>query len=117
MSNYFYAAHQQHVQNPHPMISNNNHHGRSRRNQRISSSRPHNAQYRHQHHQHQQQQQQKQIEKLVMTERPEMTAFRARFEAGRGFELDDDMEFCPNLLTWDEVCRSYGRSGPSKVQS
>ena len=39
-----------------------------------------------------------------MTEPPALTAFRARFEAGRSFDLDDDMEFCPNLLTWDEVC-------------
>lgn len=25
--------------------------------------------------------------------------FRQRFEAGRSFDLDDDLEFCPNLLT------------------
>jgi len=33
-----------------------------------------------------------------------MTAYRARFEAGRSFDIDDDLEFCPNLLTFDEVC-------------
>lgn len=28
-----------------------------------------------------------------------VTNFRQRFEAGRSFDLDDDLEFCPNLLT------------------
>jgi hypothetical protein len=28
-----------------------------------------------------------------------ITSFRQRFEAGRSFDLDDDMEFCPTLLT------------------
>lgn len=32
-----------------------------------------------------------------------MTAFRARFEAGRSFDLDDDLEFCPGLLTEDDL--------------
>lgn len=64
----------------------------------MSSTQPSNRQYR------QQQQQNKQVEKLIVSEPPALTAFRARFEAGRSFDLDDDMEFCPNLLTWDEVC-------------
>lgn len=34
-----------------------------------------------------------------LAEAPAVTAFRARFEAGRSFDLDDDLEFCPNLLT------------------
>jgi len=99
MSNYFYGSHQQHVQSPHPMMQSTNHHGRSRRSQRMPPTQPHNRQFRQQ-----QQQQQKQVEKAVATEPPALTAFRARFEAGRSFDLDDDMEFCPNLLTWDEVC-------------
>ena len=83
-----------------------NHHGRSRRNQRMSSTQPSSRQYKQQqHHSHHQQQpqQQKLPEKVVMSEPPALTAFRARFEAGRSFDLDDDLEFCPNLLTWDEV--------------
>ena len=28
-----------------------------------------------------------------------VTSFRQRFEAGRSFDLDDDLEFCPNLLS------------------
>ncbi|KAK2742906.1 hypothetical protein FQN57_005036 [Myotisia sp. PD_48] len=38
-----------------------------------------------------------------LVEAPAITAFRARFEAGRSFDLDDDLEFCPNLLTEDEL--------------
>lgn len=32
-----------------------------------------------------------------------VNAFRVRFEAGRSFDLDDDLEFCPGLLTDDDV--------------
>jgi hypothetical protein len=39
-----------------------------------------------------------------LAEAPAITAFRARFEAGRSFDLDDDLEFCPGLLTEDDVC-------------
>lgn len=49
-----------------------------------------------------------------MSEPPALTAFRARFEAGRSFDLDDDLEFCPNLLTWDEV-RINLIGNPTKV--
>ena len=38
-----------------------------------------------------------------LTEAPPVSAFRARFEAGRSFDLDDDLEFCPGLLTEDDV--------------
>ena len=38
-----------------------------------------------------------------LTESQATSAFRARFEAGRSFELDDDLEFCPGLLTEDDV--------------
>lgn len=41
-----------------------------------------------------------------LTESPPVSAFRARFEAGRSFDLDDDLEFCPGLLTEDDVSLS-----------
>jgi hypothetical protein len=41
-----------------------------------------------------------------LAEAPAVSAFRARFEAGRSFDLDDDLEFCPGLLTEDDVCAS-----------
>lgn len=39
-----------------------------------------------------------------LAESPPVSAFRARFDAGRSFDLDDDLEFCPGLLTEDDVC-------------
>ena len=42
-----------------------------------------------------------------LTEAPAVSAFRARFDAGRSFELDDDLEFCPGLLTEDDVSRQH----------
>lgn len=42
-----------------------------------------------------------------------MTTFRQRFEAGRGFDLDDDMEFCPGLLTNDDIV-SIASSGSDR---
>lgn len=39
-----------------------------------------------------------------LTDTASITTFRQRFEAGRSFDLDDDMEFCPALLTTDDVC-------------
>lgn len=52
-----------------------------------------------------------------LAEAPAVTAFRARFEAGRSFDLDDDLEFCPNLLTEDDVCcdRRPPKSLPSPL--
>jgi hypothetical protein len=94
MSAFFYPGHQQHHQaqsmhhNPQP----HSHHGRSRRAPRLPAS--HRHQYR----------QQKTQKEVTVTENPSIAAFRARFEAGRSFDIDDDLEFCPNLLTFDEVC-------------
>lgn len=42
-----------------------------------------------------------------LTESPPTSAFRLRFEAGRSFDLDDDMEFCPGLLTEDDVSAKH----------
>ena len=38
-----------------------------------------------------------------LAENAPVSAFRVRFEAGRSFDLDDDLEFCPGLLTEDDV--------------
>ena len=45
-----------------------------------------------------------------LTEAPTVSAFRARFEAGRSFDLDDDLEFCPGLLTEDDVSTHQSQS-------
>jgi len=39
-----------------------------------------------------------------------VTTFRQRFEAGRSFDLDDDMEFCPNLLTESDMVSIHSSS-------
>lgn len=42
--------------------------------------------------------------KEELTESASVAAFRARYEAGRSFDLDDDLEFCPaGLLNEDEL--------------
>ena len=38
-----------------------------------------------------------------LTEAPMPNAFRTRFDSARSFDLDDDLEFCPGLLTEDDV--------------
>ncbi|RHZ60245.1 hypothetical protein CDV55_102046 [Aspergillus turcosus] len=97
MSTFFYGHHQQHHQQQHPqgstshMPSSNNHHnGRSRRGPKMASQ---NAQ-----------RQFRGVKSMrELAEAPAVTAFRARFEAGRSFDLDDDLEFCPGLLTEDDL--------------
>lgn len=51
----------------------------------------------------------------LSVESPSVTAFRSQFEASRSFDLEDDMEFCPKLLTENDV--SLSRSPPSRACS
>jgi len=39
-----------------------------------------------------------------------VNSFRQRFEAGRSFDLDDDMEFCPNLLSDSDLVSIHSSS-------
>ncbi|EPS32739.1 hypothetical protein PDE_07699 [Penicillium oxalicum 114-2] len=74
----------------HNSNGNNNHHGRTRRGPKMAQQ---NAQ-----------RQFRGVKSMrELAEAPAVTAFRARFEAGRSFDLDDDMEFCPNLLTDEDL--------------
>ncbi|KAI4131563.1 MAG: hypothetical protein LQ347_002938, partial [Umbilicaria vellea] len=94
MSGYYYSAqhHQPSGASSHGSSSSHNHHGgRSRRAPRLSSSQNSHRQFRGV----------KSMKEL--TESPPVSAFRARFEAGRSFDLDDDLEFCPGLLTEDDL--------------
>jgi hypothetical protein len=99
MSAYYFGGHQHHQQQHHAGPSNhhpsshNHHGGRSRRAPRLSNSQNSHKQFRGV----------KSMKELAEAEAPAVTAFRARFEAGRSFDLDDDLEFCPNLLTDDDV--------------
>ncbi|OJD19462.1 hypothetical protein AJ78_00530 [Emergomyces pasteurianus Ep9510] len=92
--------HQQQQQQQHPPPPNtaastsHSHHGgggRSRRTPKIASHNNAQRQFRGV----------KSMRELA--EAPAVTAFRARFEAGRSFDLDDDLEFCPGLLTEDDL--------------
>lgn len=99
---YYYNAHQQHpTAAAAPAVSHSHHGGRSRRAPRLSVSQ--NAHSKQQHH-HQQHQQFRQIRSIKeMTDSLNLTAFRLKFEAGRSFDLEDDMEFCPGLLSESDV--------------
>ncbi|PKY05488.1 hypothetical protein P168DRAFT_317014 [Aspergillus campestris IBT 28561] len=95
MSAFFYG--QQHQQHPHHGAATHAHPnvhghlgGRSRRAPKMA---PQNAQ-----------RQFRGVKSMrELAEAPAVTAFRARFEAGRSFDLDDDLEFCPGLLTEDDL--------------
>ncbi|KAL1971296.1 hypothetical protein VTN77DRAFT_248 [Rasamsonia byssochlamydoides] len=93
MSAYFYQQQQQQQHHAVPtthLPATNHHGGRSRRGPRMASQ---NAQ-----------RQFRGVKSMrELAEAPTVTAFRLRFEAGRSFDLDDDLEFCPNLLTEDDL--------------
>jgi hypothetical protein len=79
-SYYQYNAHQ-HPTSAHAQSTSSSHHsGRGRRAPRVNNQ-PH-----------------KQV-RPRQQEAVSVINFRQRFEAGRSFDLDDDLEFCPNLLT------------------
>ena len=94
MSAYYYGPqhHQPSSASSHSSSSSHNHHGgRSRRAPRLSASQNSHRPFRG-------------VRSMKeLTESPPTSAFRLRFEAGRSFDLDDDLEFCPGLLTEDDV--------------
>lgn len=95
MSAFFYGQ-QQHPQHHHAaaaQMSNNHHGGRARRGPKMAAQNT--------------QRQFRGVKSMrELAEAPAVSAFRARFEAGRSFDLDDDLEFCPSLLTEDDVSDS-----------
>jgi len=89
MSSYYhFNAHQQHPTSATAATVQHAHHGgRNRRAPRLSVS---------------QNPQQKQFRGIRMKDLPEtanLSTYRLRFEATRSFDLEDDLEFCPSLLT------------------
>jgi hypothetical protein len=98
---YHYNAH---PTNPTPV--SHNHHGRNRRAPRLSVSQNSHKQFRG-------------VRSMKeLTETAALSAFRTKFEAGRSFDLEDDMEFCPNLLTESDVSFSSSPASPlSPVES
>lgn len=43
-----------------------------------------------------------------LSETVSLSTFRNKFETSRSFDLEDDMEFCPGLLTESDVSISDG---------
>jgi hypothetical protein len=76
----------------HPTPMTHTHHGgRNRRAPRLSVSQNSQRQFRG-------------VRSMKeLNESASLSAFRTKFEAGRSFELEDDMEFCPGLLTENDV--------------
>lgn len=95
MSSYYhFAAHQQ------PGVPHNSHGGR-RRAPRLSVSQTSQRQFRG-------------VRSMKeLTESASVSAFRSQFEASRSFDLEDDMEFCPKLLTENDVSLCMGNSSPA----
>ena len=109
MSYYYNSQHHQpSASSSHSSSSSHNHHaGRSRRAPRLSNSQNSHRQFRG-------------VRSMKeLTESPAVSAFRMRFEAGRSFDLDDDLEFCPGLLTEDDVsilCEVVQASQPPAIR-
>ena len=82
MSSYYHYNTHQHPTSTNGPSTSSHHNGRGRRAPRL----PQNA---HKHFRNARKEE----------EAANVTSFRQRFEAGRSFDLDDDLEFCPNLLT------------------
>lgn len=91
MSAYYYGPQHAHPTPAVPSASNSHSQGRNRRAPRLSVSQNANRQFR---------------PSRAMKEIADTTAilnYRTRFEATRSFDLEDDLEFCPNLLTDNDV--------------
>ncbi|KAI0121415.1 hypothetical protein F4776DRAFT_215436 [Hypoxylon sp. NC0597] len=87
-------------------VSHNHHGGRNRRAPRLSVSQNSQKQFRG-------------VRSMKeLSESASVSAFRSQFEASRSFDLEDDMEFCPKLLTEsDLVSISSASSDRSSLSS
>lgn len=89
MSYYNYGHHQPTAATA--PVSHNHHGGRNRRAPRLSVSQNSQKQFRG-------------VRSMKeLSETASVSAFRSQFEASRSFDLEDDMEFCPKLLTEIDV--------------
>jgi hypothetical protein len=92
-SYYHFNTHQQH---PTPAsasaVSHSHHGGRNRRGPRLSVS---------QNSQHKQFRGVRSMKEL--SESQSVSSFRSKYELGRSFDLEDDLEFCPGLVTESDV--------------
>ncbi|KAJ2971734.1 hypothetical protein NQ176_g7547 [Zarea fungicola] len=86
-------------------VTQNHHGGRNRRTARLSVSQNSQRQFRGV----------RGIKEL--NESAALSAFRNKFEAVRSFELEDDLEFCPGLLTESDVSSDWSSHGSSPTLS
>lgn len=96
---YNYNAHQHAATNAHPSTSSH-HSSRGRRAPRLSQN------------SHKQFRGVRKEEDTVV-----VTTFRQRFESSRSFDLDDDLEFCPALLTESDLVSIGSGSDRSSLSS
>lgn len=95
MSSFYHYNHNQHPTSANAQAASSSHHsGRGRRAPRLQ-----NAAHK-----------QFQRPRKDQEDAPIVTSFRQRFEAGRSFDLDDDIEFCPNLLTESDMVSIHSSS-------
>ncbi|ORY64221.1 uncharacterized protein BCR38DRAFT_343847 [Pseudomassariella vexata] len=105
MSSYYHYNH--HQPSPAaPSVSHNHHGGRNRRAPRLSVSQNSQRQFRG-------------VRSMKeLSETAAVSTFRTQFESSRSFDLEDDMEFCPKLLTEsDLVSISSASSDRSSLSS
>jgi hypothetical protein len=98
---YQYSAHPAH---PAPMVHNQAG-GRNRRAPRLSVS------------QHGQRQMRGTRTLKDLSDSAALSSFRNKFESVRSFDLEDDMEFCPNLLTENDMVSISSASERSSLAS
>lgn len=81
-----------------PAVSHGHHGGRNRRAPRLSVSQNSQKQFRG-------------VRSMKdLTDSVSLSNFRLKFEAGRSFDLEDDMEFCPGLLTENDLVSIHSAS-------
>ncbi|TPX07794.1 uncharacterized protein E0L32_010481 [Thyridium curvatum] len=99
MSSYYhYNAQQHHTSATAQPVGHSHHGGRNRRAPRLSVSQNSHKQFRG-------------VRSMKeLTETASLTNFRMKFEAGRSFDLEDDMEFCPGLLTESDLVSIHSAS-------
>jgi len=90
---YHYNAHQNPTSANAHSASSSHHSGRGRRAPRVSQN------------SHKQFRSVRKEEEAAM-----LNNFRQRYESGRTFDLDDDLEFCPNLLTESDMVSIHSSS-------
>ncbi|CAG9956176.1 unnamed protein product [Clonostachys rosea f. rosea IK726] len=99
----YYSMHNAH--SAHPGAPTHNHGGRNRRAPRLSMTQNTQRQFRG-------------VRSMKeLNDSAALSAFRMKFETSRSFDLEDDMEFCPGLLTEVDLVSISSSSERSSLAS